>query len=187
VFDGDSPIASEWVVYENCDIDSTPVVHEFVNMENWYYYENTQESTELSEITISGLNSNTSYCWTVRYRDSSLGWSQWSENTFFETFQSQYSENLLFNPGAELGTNGWTVSEGYMESLPAYECDGIEPYAGYYYFIVGALCNTVSYSESCQSIDLSDYRDCIEEGLAYVQYSGYLSNWGGDDHPEYWT
>jgi hypothetical protein len=187
VFDGDSPIASEWVVYENCDIDSTPVVHEFVNMENWYYYENTQESTELSEITISGLNSNTSYCWTVRYRDSSLGWSQWSENTFFETFQSQYSENLLFNPGAELGTNGWTVSEGYMESLPAYECDGIEPYAGYYYFIVGALCNTVSYSESCQSIDLSDYRDCIEEGLAYVQYSGWSSPPQLDRYPEYWT
>ena len=182
--DGDTPIASEWVIYEECDTDSNPVLHQFINSENWYYYENTQESVELSEITVSGLNSNTSYCWSFRYRDSSLGWSQWSENTFFETFESQYSENLLYNSGGEFGVEGWTVSEGYMESLPAYECDGVEPYSGDYYFIVGALCNTVSYSESYQSIDLSEYRDCIEQGEAYIQHSGYLSNWGGDDHPE---
>ena len=83
--DGDTPIASEWVVYEDCNIDSIPIFHQFLNMENWYYYENTQESVEISEITLSGLNSNTSYCWSVRYRDSSLGWSEWSENTFFES------------------------------------------------------------------------------------------------------
>ena len=91
---------------------------------------------------------------------------------------------MLYNSGGEFGVEGWTVSEGYMESLPAYECDGVEPYSGDYYFIVGALCNTVSYSESYQSIDLSEYRDCIEQGEAYIQHSGYLSNWGGDDHPE---
>ena len=71
-----------------------------------------------------------------------------------------------------------------MESLPAYECDGIEPHSGNYYFIVGALCNTVTYSEAYQGIDLSEYRECIEDGLAYIDYGGYLSNWGGDDHPE---
>ena len=182
--DNDEPIAAQWSVYENCDLSSDPVFDEFVNMENWYYYENTQESVALTEITVSNLSSNSSYCWSVRYRDTSLGWSDWSEPLIFETGESQYSENLLFNPGGELGTEGWTVSEGYMESLPAYECDGIEPYSGDYYFIVGALCNTLSYSEAYQNIELTDYRECIEQGGARLEYGGYLSNWGGDDHPE---
>ena len=71
-----------------------------------------------------------------------------------------------------------------MESLEAYLCDGIEPYSGDYYFIVGALCNTASYSEAYQEIDLSAYIDCIDQELAYADYGGYLSDWGGDDHPE---
>ena len=71
-----------------------------------------------------------------------------------------------------------------MESLEAYLCDGIEPYSGDYYFIVGALCNTASYSEAYQEIDLSAYVDCIDQELTYADYGGYLSDWGGDDHPE---
>jgi hypothetical protein len=71
-----------------------------------------------------------------------------------------------------------------MESLEAYLCDGIEPYNGDYYFIVGALCNTVSYSEAYQEIDLDAYMDCIDQELVYANYGGYLSDWGGDDHPE---
>ena len=161
-----------------------PSASSFVNMENWYYYENTQESVELTQITISGLGSNTEYCWSVRYRDTSLGWSDWSEPITFETGESQYSDNLLFNPGAEIGTEGWTVSEGYMESLPEYECDGVEPHSGDYYFIVGALCNTVSYSEAYQNIDLNEFSHCIDNNQSYLDYGGYLSNWGGSDHPE---
>ena len=153
-------------------------------MENWYYNENTQESVELTQISVSGLSGNSSYCWRVRYRDTSLGWSDWSEPLSFDTGESQYSENLLFNPGAELGTEGWEVTEGYMESLEAYVCDGIEPHSGDYYFIVGALCNTVSYSEAYQEVDVSEYSDCIDQELAYLNYGGYLSDWGGDDHPE---
>ena len=182
--DADEAMAAEWNVYQECDLSLEPIVSEFVNMENWYYYENTQESVELTQITISGLSSNTDYCWSVRYRDTSLGWSNWSEPSEFETGESQYSENLLLNPGGEMGTAVWTVTQGYMESLPAYECDGIEPHTGNYYFIVGALCNTATYSEAYQSVDLTDYRECIEDGLAYIDYGGYLSNWGGDDHPE---
>tara|TARA_B100000959_G_scaffold273797_1_gene324765 strand:- start:63 stop:917 length:855 start_codon:yes stop_codon:yes gene_type:complete len=153
-------------------------------MENWYYNANTQESVELTQIIISGLNGNSSYCWQVRYRDTSLGWSDWSEPLSFDTGESQYSENLLLNPGAEQGTLGWMVTEGYMESLEAYTCDGIEPHSGDYYFIVGALCNTVSYSEAYQEVDVSEYADCIDQGLAFANYGGYLSDWGSSDHPE---
>ncbi len=182
--DGDNPIAAQWKVFEECNLLSTPIVNEFINMENWYYNENTQESVELTELIISGLSGNSSYCWQVRYRDSSLGWSEWSDINSFETGESQYSENLLVNPGAESGIDGWTVTQGYMESLEEYACDGIEPYSGDYYFIVGALCNTVTYSEAYQEIDISEFSGCIEQGLASVNYGGYLSDWGGNDHPE---
>ena len=182
--DGDAPMAAQWVVYEDCDLSSEPSISEFVNMENWYYNANTQESVELTQIIISGLNGNSSYCWQVRYRDTSLGWSDWSEPLSFDTGESQYSENLLLNPGAEQGTLGWMVTEGYMESLEAYTCDGIEPHSGDYYFIVGALCNTVSYSEAYQEVDVSEYADCIDQGLAFANYGGYLSDWGSSDHPE---
>jgi hypothetical protein len=49
---------------------------------------------------------------------------------------------------------------------------------------VGALCNTVSYSEAYQSVDISEYSDCVDEGLSVVNYGGYLSDWGGSDYPE---
>ena len=182
--DGDEPMAAQWMVYQDCDLSSSPLINKFVNMENWYYNENTQESVELTQVGVSGLGGSSSYCWSVRYRDTSLGWSEWSEPLSFETGESAFSENLLTNPGAEQGTLGWSVTEGYMESLEAYVCDGIEPHSGDYYFIVGALCNTVSYSEAYQEVDVSEYSDCIDQELAYANHGGYLSDWGGDDHPE---
>ena len=183
--DGDFAMATHWRVYENCDLSLDPIINEFINMENWYYNENTQESVELTEFFLSSpLSSNSNYCWSVRYRDSSLGWSEWSLPLLFETGDSQYSDNLLMNPDGENGISNWTVTEGYMESLEAYVCDGIEPHGGDYYFIVGALCNTATYAEAYQEIDVSDYTECIEQNLAYVNYGGYLSDWGGSDYPE---
>ena len=182
--DGDAPMAAEWMVYQDCDLLSEPLIKKFVNMENWYFNENTQESVEISQISVSGLNGNSSYCWQARYRDSSLGWSDWSTPLSFTTGESQYSENLLFNPGAEFGTEGWIITQGYMESLEEYVCDGVEPYNGNYYFIVGALCNSANYAEAYQEIDLSNYAECIDQNLGNLNYGGYLSNWGGSDHPE---
>jgi len=183
--DGDQPMAVEWSIYEDCNLFSELVVNEFINMNNWYYNENTQESIEITETTLSmSLNAYSSYCWRVRYRDASLGWSQWSETIAFTTGESQYSDNLLVNPDAEEGVLGWTVTDGYMESLEEYVCDGVQPHNGDYYFIVGALCNTATYAEAYQSINLSEYSDCINNGLASISYGGYLSDWGGSDHPE---
>ncbi len=182
--DGDEALAAHWIVYENCDFSSNPVINEFVNMENWYYNENTQESVELTLLPVSGFSGNSSYCWMVRYRDTSLGWSEWSEPLSFQTGESQYSDNLLINPGAEQDILGWNITEGYMESLEEYVCDGVQPYSGDYYFIVGALCNTATYAEAYQEVDISEYSECIDQNLAYVNYGGYLSDWGGQDYPE---
>jgi hypothetical protein len=183
--DDDEIMAAHFRLYENCDTASTPTYDEFINRENWYYYENTQESIELTSLSISSLlNGNSVYCWQVRYRDSSLGWSEWSDPISFQTGESQYTANLLQNPGAENGTDYWMVHEGYLESLEAYECDGVEPHSGEYYFSVGGICNSAGYSEASQSIDVIEYADCINEGLTQAHFGGYLSNWGGSDHPE---
>ena len=182
--DGDEVLSAHWKMFYECDLSSSPVVNEFINAENWYFNENTQESIDITLLPVSGLNGNTTYCWQVRYRDTSLGWSSWSEPSIFVTGDSQYSDNLLFNPGGEEDVQGWIVTEGYMESLEEYVCDGIEPYNGNYYFIVGALCNTATYAEAYQEVNVSEYNDCIEQNLAYVHYGGYLSDWGGSDHPE---
>jgi len=101
--DDDEIMAAHFRLYENCDTASTPTYDEFINRENWYYYENTQESIELTSLSISSLlNGNSVYCWQVRYRDSSLGWSTWSEPLTFQTSESQYTDNLLLNPGDEI-------------------------------------------------------------------------------------
>ena len=182
--DGDEVLSAHWKIFYECDLSSEPIVNEFVNAENWYFNEDTQESIDISLLPVSGLNGNSSYCWQVRYRDTSLGWSSWSEPSLLITGDSQYSDNLLFNPGGEQDVQGWIVTEGYMESLEEFVCDGIEPYSGNYYFIVGALCNTATYAEAYQEIDVLEYNDCIEENLAFVHYGGYLSDWGGSDYPE---
>jgi hypothetical protein len=49
---------------------------------------------------------------------------------------------------------------------------------------VGALCNSASYAEAEQMVDISEYSDCVDADLAIADYGGYLSDWGGDDHPE---
>jgi len=72
-----------------------------------------------------------------------------------------------------------------MESLEEYDCDGVQPHSGDYYFIVGALCNTATYAEAYQEVDVSEYIDCIDQDLASVNYGGYLSDWGGSDYPEF--
>ena len=183
--DGDDFMASQWKVYEDCNFNIFPAISEFVNGENWYFNENTQESVDLTQLSISSLNGNSSYCFTVRYRDGSLGWSDWSEPLSFNTGESQYSPNILLNPGAEQDILGWTVTEGYMESLQEYDCDGVQPHSGDYYFIVGALCNTATYAEAYQEVDVSEFMDCIDQGLASANYGGYLSDWGGSDYPEF--
>lgn len=182
--DGDDPSAAQWRLNKNCEDEPELLFDEFINTENWYFYEDTQESVELSLLAIQPLDGSTAYCWQVRFRDSSLGWSPWSDTTHFQTIESQFTANLLLNAGAENGTDNWIVHEGYFESLTAYECDGVEPYNGDFYFAAGALCNSSTYAEVSQTINISEYADCITNGMAEAHFGGYLSNWGGDDHPE---
>ncbi|MDP6853175.1 MAG: fibronectin type III domain-containing protein [Candidatus Marinimicrobia bacterium] len=182
--DGDEAMAAHWQVFADCDLSNPPLVDAFVNSENWYYGMNTQESIELNRLPLEILDGSSQYCWQMRYRDSSLGWSDWSHPLTFQTEESQYTANLLLNPGGENGTEHWQVLEGYMESLEAYACDGIAPFNGSFYFAVGALCNSADYSEASQRVEVAEYSHCINSGAAAAYFGGYLSNWGGSDHPE---
>ena len=132
-----------------------------------------------------GLESNFSYCWRVRFRDSGLEWSDWSTPTAFSTGESVYSANLLSNPGAENGIEDWIIREGIFESLLSGDCAGINPNSGDRYFSVGGLCTESEYAEVYQSIYIGDNADCIDSGGLGVLYSGYLSDWNGNDHPEF--
>lgn len=79
---------------------------------------------------------------------------------------------------------GWVVEIGIFESLEAYECNGVEPHSGDYYFSVGGLCETTDYAEVYQDATIDEYFDCIDSGGASVRFSGFLADWGGDDQPE---
>ena len=75
----------------------------------------------------------------VRYRDKSLAWSEWSDPVSFQTENSNLSENLIENYGAENNINYWNVEIGNLESLSAFECNGIEPLQWRKYFSIGGL------------------------------------------------
>ncbi len=176
---------SQWQISESCNSFDSPIIDIYESHENWYHDENTQSGNSLIQENISGLESNSTYCCRVRFRDSGLTWSDWSNSIEFTTGESIFSANLLTNPGAENSIEGWTIREGVFESLPPGDCDGINPNSGNHYFTVGGLCTESEYAEVYQSIFIGDEVECIDSGDMSILYSGFLSNWGGDDHPEF--
>jgi len=182
--DGDEHGFSHWQISEHCDDFSTLIMDEFESHENWYFNQDTEAGNSLITANANYLSPNSDYCWRVRYRDKGLVWSNWSEPTSFSTGESAYSPNLLNNGDAENGVLGWVIEMGIFESLEAYECNGVEPHSGDYYFSVGGLCETTDYAEVYQDATVDEYFDCIDNGGASVRFSGFLSDWGGDDQPE---
>ena len=182
--DNDEHGFSQWQISTYCNDFSSPVIDIYESYENWYNNVNTQEGNSLAHELIIGLDGEMDYCWRVRYRDKGLKWSEWSEARSFSTSESLYSQNLLLNPGAENGIVGWTIQEGVFESLEAYECNGITPHSGQYYYCVGGLCTESSYAEVFQIVDVSEYSNCIDVSGASVAFGGSLANWSGWDQPE---
>ncbi len=184
--DGDAHGATQWQVSASCDDFSSPIIDRWIQHQNWYFGEDTQAGDDLTDEEVSTLQPETAYCWRARYRDQSLGWSDWSEPMAFETTASAYSDNLVLNGDAESGTDHWTVNTGYFESLAAGECGGIEPYAGDYYFGVGALCQEAEYAEAEQDVDISAWADEVDSGAATAMIDVMLANWSGYDQPAVW-
>ena len=83
--DQDERMSAHWVIYKDCDLSVDPVVDKLVNQENWYFNVNTQKDANLDNVDNIFLNGNSTYCWQVRYRDSGLAWSDWSDSISFQT------------------------------------------------------------------------------------------------------
>ena len=174
---------SHWQVSTSEDFTSIEA-ESWKTYQNWYDNVNTQEGDDISDEEIIGLNENSTYWWRVRYRDREFNWSDWSDPSMFQTGASILGPNLLANPGAEDSLSGWTVRAGVVEALTSGVCNGIAPYRGERYFIVGGLCTESDQAECFQNVDVSMYAESIDEGEMQAHFGGYLSNYAGSDQPE---
>jgi len=182
--DGDLHWATHWQIAATCDGFDDPIVDRWRQRENWYRDENTQAGDDLTDEVVEGLEPNAQYCWRARYRDDGLRWSDWSTPEPFGTGEGSIMEYDLTNPGAEDGTSGWVVEEGVFESLTAQDCDGVSPYAGDRYFVVGGVCEASERATVTQAIDLTPWHDEVSAGELIIWASAYTRDWNGADIPE---
>ena len=89
---------TQWQISTACNDFSDPTNDTWVQHENWYKGVNSQADDNLQDVEIYNLLPNTSYCWRVRYRDKSLGWSDWSNPVSFLTDTAFTDLKLYPNP-----------------------------------------------------------------------------------------
>lgn len=175
--------ASQWQVADNINGFDSPLANVWERHRNVYFNEDTQASASLTTEAIPGLPENAELFWRVRYRDRGLDWSPWTAPTPFFTSESLQGENLLVNPGAENGLDGWVITEGVAEALTAGECNGVNPFAGDQYFAVGGLCTESDLGRMHQDVDVSAWSDSIDAGVQAAYASAMMSDWSGADIP----
>jgi hypothetical protein len=183
--DNDGFGAAQWQISTSCADFSTPIIDSWNQYQNSFNEVDLQASDDLTDEAVTNLLPSTTYCWRVRYRDKSLGWSAWSNPITFSTGTSSETANLLTNNGAEGGTTGWTTTAGALEALMAGECNGTTPYAGSKYFAVGALCTENAFGSANQVVDVSAYAAQIDAGDAIAKFGGYLRDYNGTDIPAF--
>lgn len=182
--EGDLHGATQWRIAS--DASFTDVIYdEWYQHENWYFDVDLMAGNNMVDQEVNVLQENTTYYWQVRYRDRSLAWSEWSDAVTFQTSNSNLTPNLLANGGAENGTDNWVEDVGSFESIDSGECAGNDSYAGQKLFAVGGVCDANSYGEGHQDVDLTTYQTVIDAGNATVVFGGYLSDFNGDDRPEF--
>jgi hypothetical protein len=183
--DNDGFGAAQWQVATTCGDFSTPMIDSWNQYQNSFNEIDLQAADDLTDEAVTNLTPLTNYCWRVRYRDKSLGWSEWSTPIPFSTGPSGETSNLLINNGAENGTANWTATAGVLEALLATECNGTTPYAGTKYFAVGALCTENAFGSANQVVDVNAYSTEIDNGTAVAKFGGYLRDYNGTDIPAF--
>jgi hypothetical protein len=182
--DGGEHDATHWQVSETCEDFEQPLVDDWVQRQNWYADVDVQAGDDLEDHTPEVAPANGALCMRVRYRDSGLAWSDWSDPVAFSVGGALLAEDLVANPGAEEGVDGWTLVEGVLESLTAQECDGGSPATGQRYFAVGGLCVESPYAEAHQVVPLeSAWWSEIDASQVAVTFGATFSTWEGDDEP----
>ncbi|MBK9981776.1 MAG: metallophosphoesterase [Saprospiraceae bacterium] len=184
--DGDEHGASQWQISTDSMNFANPIFDSWKQYADWYNEVNLQANDDLTDEEVTNLPFGASLWWRVRYRDKSLEWSQWSTSTKFHTRPlTVLTGNLVSNPGAETGINGWTATTGVIESLGALECNGINPYIGQKYFAVGALCVENAFASAYQDISVVNQSALIDAGQVMVHYGAHLADWANTDEPSF--
>jgi len=182
--DGDAHGATQWQLASTCSNFDTPMLDRWIQHENQFGGSDLQAGDDLTDEVVEGLAANTAYCWRARFRDRSLGWSEWSTSTSFTTGAARSTGNLLDNPGAEDGTSGWTEDTGNFESVTDGQCDGAAPHRGQRYFAVGGICRAAASATAHQTVDVSMHGAAIDGSGVRARFGGWLRNFNGNDHPE---
>ncbi|MEW7279673.1 fibronectin type III domain-containing protein [Aquimarina sp. 2201CG1-2-11] len=176
--------ATHWQIVEGCDFSSTNIRDIWKQFYNWYNEIDTQKNDDLTDEKVNDLIANKTYCWRVRYRNTNLTWSQWSDPISITTAPDNdaITGNLLLNSGAESGTSNWT---GDIEAIPSNGCNSIPSHMGAHHFAVGGVCaNEQATGIAKQTIDLSSYTTEIETTGIALKYTAYLRSYNGTDQPE---
>lgn len=190
--DGDELAAAHWQIARDCggegaeDGFGTIVWDEWRQAHNYYFDQDTRAGLALDDERVLYLEPG-SYCWRVRYRDASLAWSAWSEPAPLTVAAPEYGENLLVNPGAEDGLDGWTVAEPALEALEEGECGAPAPASGEHLFVVGGMCEPTAYGEARQVIDLEDLASAVDGGGQQLRFAGWMRIDPGGDEPSLWV
>ncbi|MGB0916695.1 MAG: fibronectin type III domain-containing protein [Flavobacteriales bacterium] len=182
--EGDEHGATQWRIATDASFNSI-VYDEWYQHENWYFDVDLMAGNNMVDQEVNALQENTTYYWQVRYRDKGLSWSEWSDAIMFQTTSSSLTANLLVNGGAEDGTNNWIEDVGSFESINSGECAGNNAYAGSKLFAVGGVCDGNAYAEGHQDVNITAYQTDIDAGNATLNFGGYLSDYAGDDRPEF--
>ena len=96
--DFDEHGGSHWQVSSICDDFDSPIIDKWVQHQNIYNNNITDNTKQLTSQPLIGFQPNKSYCWRVRYRDKSLKWSEWSDPTVFFTDDNQIELKISPNP-----------------------------------------------------------------------------------------
>lgn len=167
--------ASHWQIALTPDF-SDPIYDDWMQFQNVFNKKDLNEGLSLTEhmVPILDVPAGQKCFWRVRYRDRELAWSEWSGAAEFTVGKSTLGANLLINPGAENGLEGWMV-DGVLVPLSKSDL-GIKPHSGADAFNLSAerkvktKKSKKSYSSFSQTIELP----ADAEGLVY--FGGYLNN-----------
>ncbi|MCA9527470.1 MAG: metallophosphoesterase, partial [Myxococcales bacterium] len=180
--EGDAHQGSHWQIASDCEDFDAVIWESWRQDRNWYFEVDTQAGDDLTDERVEGFAPEAEACWRVRYRDDSLGWSPWSAPVAFRT--GPVEGNRVQNPGAEQGLDAWVEAAGVSESLPAGECQGVDPFAGQRYFAVGGLCDSSPYAELVQRLGVDDLADDIDAGGLVASYGAMMADYNGADRAE---